>query len=195
MSEYLQRMMAILLLLAVSPVLLLLWFLVRVTSPGQGFYHGIRLGKNKKAIRVWKLRTMKVKITPEEQQYLLNQKEWKKNRKLQCDPRRTVIGKILRQLSLDELPQLWNVCCGDMNLVGPRPISREENNVYGKYSELIHSIKPGITGLWQVSGRNLLSYHRRIAINIYYVKHRSFKLDLWILWKTIGAVISGRGAY
>ena len=82
-----------------------------------------------------------------------------------------------------------------MALVGPRPIDTEEDAIYGKYSNLLHSVKPGITGLWQVSGRNTISYPRRIAINIYYVKNKSFRLDLWILYKTFWAVIGGKGAY
>lgn len=111
------------------------------------------------------------------------------------DSRITPWGHFLRRFSLDEMPQLWNVIKGDMALAGPRPISAEEDFLYGEYSTILHSVKPGITGLWQISGRNLTTYHRRIAINRYYVSHRSWQLDLWILWKTIGAVISGRGAY
>ncbi len=115
--------------------------------------------------------------------------------KIENDPRITGTGKLLRRLSLDELPQIINLITGDMVLVGPRPICRREDAIYGKYSGLLHSVKPGITGLWQVSGRNTTTYHRRIAINIYYVKHKSWKLDLWILYKTVWAVIGGRGAY
>jgi len=120
---------------------------------------------------------------------------WLKQRKLVHDPRNSIWGMFLRHFSLDELPQLFNVIRGDMVLVGPRPIVDEEDSLYGKYSYALHTIKPGMTGLWQVSGRNDLSYHRRIAINLYYVRHHSWKLDLWILYRTIGAVISGRGAY
>ena len=108
---------------------------------------------------------------------ILESREWQQNQKIIRDPRLTRIGKLLRRFSMDELPQFWNILNGTMSLVGPRPITREEEKKYGKYSNLIHSVKPGLTGLWQVSGRNLTTYHRRIAINIYYVKHKSWKLD------------------
>ena len=121
--------------------------------------------------------------------------EWRESHKLENDPRLLKVGRLMRRLSLDELPQLWNVVVGDMALIGPRPIVEEENKRYGKYSHLLHTVKPGLTGLWQVSGRNLLTYHRRIAINLFYVKNRSWKLDLWILYKTFAAVLGGRGAY
>ena len=101
----------------------------------------------------------------------------------------------MRRFSLDELPQLWNVLKGDMALIGPRPIISKEDQIYGHYSDKLHSIRPGLTGLWQVSGRCLTTYRRRIAINMYYVRHRSWILDLWILWRTIGAVIGGKGAF
>lgn len=126
---------------------------------------------------------------------ILENEEWKTFRKLRRDPRITPVGKWLRRFSLDELPQLWNVQNGTMSLIGPRPIVRAEEKLYGKYSILIHSVKPGITGLWQVSGRNLTTYRRRVAIDLYYAKHKSWKLDLWILYKTVWAVIGGRGAF
>ncbi len=138
--------------------------------------------------------------TPEEfaeylQSHPAQYKEWRSCGKLKNDPRITKIGYFMRRSSLDELPQIINILCGEMSLIGPRPIMKFENKIYGRYSSVIHSVKPGLTGLWQVSGRNLISYHRRIAINLYYIKHRSLKLDLWILYKTIGAVFSGKGAF
>ena len=128
-------------------------------------------------------------MTPEQQE------EWQSFGKLKVDPRVTRFGHFLRRFSLDELPQLWNVVRGEMALVGPRPIVDFEDVIYGRFSGRIHSVKPGITGLWQVSGRNQLTYRRRIAINLYYVRHRSPKLDLWILLRTFDAVFGGRGAF
>ena len=174
---------------------ILIAFLVLIDSKGRIFFTDIRLGKNEQPITVLKFRTMHNNVSDEDQQLLKRSREWQEYRKCHHDPRITKIGKYLRKFSLDELPQIFNVIYGNMSLVGPRPISAEENKLYGKYAKLIHSVKPGITGLWQVSGRNLLTYRRRVAINVYYVKNKSLKLDLWILYKTIGAVISGRGAW
>ena len=169
--------------------------LLLVSNKGRILFVDIRLGINRSHIKVFKFRTMNNNMSVELEQLLKTSKEWQEKRKIYSDPRITKIGGFLRRFSMDELPQIFNVICGSMSIVGPRPISCEEDQLYGKYTKLIHSVKPGITGLWQVSGRNLLTYRRRIAINIYYIKHRSLKLDLWILYKTIGAVISGRGAW
>lgn len=194
-SGVLEKTVCVSLFLLTFPLMALIWIVIRLTSPGPGLYRSIRLGKGRRPIRIFKFRTMDARVALEVMTQILESGEWRWNRKLKHDPRLTRAGKILRRFSLDELPQFWNVLTGDMSLVGPRPITREENRRYGKYSALIHSVKPGITGLWQVSGRNLTTYHRRIAINIYYVKHRSWKLDLWILYKTFWAVIGGRGAF
>lgn len=190
-----ERMVCFILLLLTLPLQLLIWLLVRLTSRGPGLYWSVRLGQYRKPIRVWKFRTMNAEVALEVMAEILENEEWRAGRKIQCDPRITPVGRWLRRFSLDELPQLWNVLDGSMSLVGPRPIVREEEKRYGKYSDSIHSIKPGITGLWQVSGRNLTTYHRRIAINLYYVRHKSWKLDLWILCKTVWAVIGGYGAF
>ncbi len=189
------RIAALILLIVFFPLMMLIWMLVRFTSRGPGLYSSIRLGEYRKPVRVWKFRTMDAAAALEFMASIFDHEEWTSNQKLTVDPRITPVGKWLRRFSVDELPQLWNVLNGSMVLVGPRPITRVEDARYGKYSQLIHSVKPGITGLWQVSGRNLTTYHRRIAINIYYVRHKSWKLDLWILYKTLGAVISGRGAF
>lgn len=194
-SAVFEKTVCVLLLLLTFPLMALIWIVIRLTSSGPGLYRSIRLGKGRRPIRILKFRTMDARVALEVMTQILESGEWRWNRKLKHDPRLTWAGRILRRFSLDELPQFWNVLIGDMSLVGPRPITREENRRYGRYSALIHSVKPGITGLWQVSGRNLTTYHRRIAINIYYVKHRSWKLDLWILSKTFRAVISGRGAF
>jgi lipopolysaccharide/colanic/teichoic acid biosynthesis glycosyltransferase len=123
--------------------------------------------------------------------------EFEDNFKLKHDPRTTRIGKFLRLTSLDEFPQFWNVLKGDMSVVGPRPLVPEELSRYGGYIDKVLTIKPGITGLWQVSGRNDIPYSRRIQIDVYYVKFRDFWLDMWIIVKTVGVVISPKnnGAY
>ena len=123
--------------------------------------------------------------------------EFQKTQKLKNDPRITPIGKLLRRTSLDELPQFINVVLGEMSIIGPRPIVKEEQKRYGKNLNEVFSIKPGITGLWQVSGRNNLSYERRVNLDLIYVRNRNFYIDLNILIRTIGVILLplDRGAY
>jgi Undecaprenyl-phosphate galactose phosphotransferase WbaP len=121
--------------------------------------------------------------------------EWIRDRKLRRDPRVTRLGHFLRRTSLDELPQLLNVLRGEMSLVGPRPVVREELLRYGRSVDIYLSVKPGITGLWQVTGRNNTSYRRRVALDTYYVRNQNVLLDLYILTKTTGVVLRGNGAY
>jgi lipopolysaccharide/colanic/teichoic acid biosynthesis glycosyltransferase len=121
--------------------------------------------------------------------------EWEWNHKLKNDPRITWIGRLLRHTSLDELPQLWNALKQEMSLVGPRPIVQEEIRRYGEDFLLYQMVTPGITGLWQVSGRNNVSYERRISLDSYYVRNWSVWLDLWVLARTIRVVLKGDGAY
>lgn len=121
--------------------------------------------------------------------------EWIRDRKLRRDPRVTRLGHFLRRTSLDELPQLLNVLSGEMSLVGPRPVVREELLRYGRSVGIYLSVKPGITGLWQVTGRNNTSYRRRVALDTYYVRNQNVLLDLYILTKTTGVVLRGNGAY
>jgi lipopolysaccharide/colanic/teichoic acid biosynthesis glycosyltransferase len=123
--------------------------------------------------------------------------EFEDNFKLKDDPRITWIGKFLRVTSLDEFPQFWNVLKGDMSVVGPRPLVAEELSKYGHHIDKVLTIRPGITGLWQVSGRNDIPYPRRVQIDVYYVNARNFWLDLWLVVKTIGVVVSPKdnGAY
>ncbi|MBP5181618.1 MAG: sugar transferase [Lentisphaeria bacterium] len=192
MSYGVQRILAAVLLVLLFPLLLLIAAGCAVFSGFPVLFQGVRIGQNKKRFVIYKFRTMKENASP-----LTEEQEWEfaRSGKLRDDPRVTFFGRFLRRFSLDELPQLWNVVRNDMALIGPRPIVDFEETIYGKYSTLIHSVKPGITGLWQVSGRNLTTYHRRIAINCYYVRHRCWKLDLWIVCRTFGAVLGGRGAF
>ena len=120
--------------------------------------------------------------------------EWEKSYKLENDPRVTPIGKFLRKTSLDEIPQFWNVIKGEMALIGPRPIVRNEVAFYGDDYKILASVKPGITGLWQVSGRSNLSYDERVALDVFYVNNWSLWLDLYIFVATFNAVLFRRGA-
>lgn len=198
MNDFIQRLIALFVIIIVSPLILILVLIIGCTQR-HIFFCYLRLGIHKKPFVLYKFTTMHI-WSEEQFQFFLRQhpqeyKTWKSERKLINDPRISYLGRLLRRFSLDELPQLWNVVKGDMCLVGPRPIEMDEEVLYGKYSNILHSIKPGITGLWQVSGRNLVSYHRRIAMNIYYIKHRSVLLDMWIIYKTLWAVIGGKGAF
>ena len=121
--------------------------------------------------------------------------EWRVTQKLARDPRITPVGRWLRRTSLDELPQLWNVLRGEMSLVGPRPIVDAEIARYGRGYALYQRVLPGVTGLWQVSGRNRLSYEERVKLDLYYVSNWSFWLDLYILARTLRAVLQGEGAW
>lgn len=168
-------------------------------SPGSIFYKQTRIGQFGKHIKVWKFRTMKENAEEELEKDLAEHedlyREWIANRKLKNDPRVTAVGSVLRKLSLDELPQLWNVVKGEMSLVGPRPIVDSEVSNYGDCFSLYLRVKPGMTGFWQVSGRNNVSYEERVRLDEYYVRNWSIWLDIYILFKTIPAVITASGAY
>ena len=124
-----------------------------------------------------------------------SKEEWERDFKLKDDPRITKIGKFLRKTSLDELPQLLNVLKGEMSLVGPRPIIEQEVAKYGEYFEYFIAVKPGITGLWQVSGRNDIEYDERVQLDVWYVRNWSIELDLQILFKTVLVVLGRKGSY
>tara|TARA_Y200000002_G_scaffold379578_2_gene389165 strand:- start:398 stop:1033 length:636 start_codon:yes stop_codon:yes gene_type:complete len=183
------------------PLFLLIAVLVKFSSRGPVFFLHKRIGKNYKYFYCIKYRTMH----PEADDIfknLLNKNEkmrveFKKIHKLKKDPRITPIGKILRKTSLDEIPQFINVLRGDMSIVGPRPIVFEETKKYKKSLKKVLSLKPGITGLWQVSGRNNLSYKKRVFLDNLYSKNFNFFLDLRILIRTFGVILfpNDRGAY
>jgi exopolysaccharide production protein ExoY len=121
--------------------------------------------------------------------------EWVRDHKLRHDPRVTAVGRFLRRTSLDELPQLWNVIRGEMSMVGPRPVVREELLRYGRCAAVYLSARPGVTGLWQVMGRNNTDYRRRVVLDVYYVRRQNLFLDLYVLMKTTYVVLGGNGAY
>jgi len=179
--------------------LLLIGALVRLESPGPIFYGHHRVGRGKRKFRIWKIRTMKTNADELLRSALAKdgnlQEEWLRDRKLRNDPRITRIGKLLRKTSLDELPQLWNVLRGEMSLVGPRPIVEEEVPAYGQSFSLYCRVAPGLTGLWQVSGRSAVSRRDRVRLDSYYVRNWSPWLDLHILARTASVVLTGEGAY
>ncbi|MDZ8185855.1 MAG: sugar transferase [Nostoc sp. ChiSLP02] len=183
------------------PVYLILALLIALSSEGPIFYVQERVGKNYKPFNCIKFRTMvsnadEILVQMMETSPQLRQ-EFESSFKLKQDPRITKIGKFLRITSLDEFPQFWNVLKGDMSVVGPRPLVAEELPKYGYHIDEILTIRPGITGLWQVSGRNDIPYPRRVQIDLYYVKCRNLWLDLWIILKTVDVVIlpKNNGAY
>lgn len=179
------------LFILVSPLLFVIGFLVWLTSPGGIFFIQERSGLGGKPFKLWKFRTMylSASLTPE------LEKEFTSSYKLKEDPRITPLGRWLRRTSLDELPQLINVIRGEMSLVGPRPIVLPETEKYGVWSNVLLSFPPGLTGLWQVSGRSELSYSERVDLDIYYIMNWSPALDFSILLRTFVAILSGRGAY
>lgn len=197
------RIMDISLILLAAPYIILtfviIMVLIKLDSRGPVFYRQARIGRFGRKFHVYKFRTMVQNADQILQTYLENspelKNEWLATHKLKQDPRVTRIGAILRKLSLDELPQLWNIIIGDMSLVGPRPIVDAEVEKYGKCFDLYIKVRPGLTGLWQVSGRNDTTYERRVELDEYYVLNRSLKLDLQILWKTVFVVLKKDGAY
>lgn len=180
------------------PLFLLLSLAVTIDSKGPVFFKHKRIGMGGKEIFVWKFRTMVQDADKILATYLAEnpdlQKEWEQNHKLQHDPRITRLGRILRKTSLDELPQLWNVIRGELSLVGPRPIVQDEVEKYNDAFALYKKVRPGITGLWQVSGRSNTSYDKRVDLDTYYVRNWSIWFDIYILAITPEAVLSGHGA-
>lgn len=172
---------------------------IRLDSPGPVFFGHRRIGRAGRTFPAWKFRTMVVNGDEVLQNCLANspemRMEWELTQKLRNDPRVTRIGKFLRRTSLDELPQLWNVVRNEMSLVGPRPIVQAEVARYGQHFETYVKVEGGVTGLWQVSGRNDTTYEERVSLDTYYVRNWSVWLDLCILFRTIGVVLFRKGAY
>jgi len=183
----------------ILPFLLIIALLVKVTSSGPVLYKHKRLGINGKPFYTYKFRTMKKNAEQLLEELLKSdpaiREEWEKYHKLKNDPRVTAVGKFLRHFSLDEFPQLINIIKGEMSLVGPRPVVEDEIEKYGDDFDRIFSIRPGLTGLWQVSGRSDTNYSERISYDTYYLQSWSAWLDLWIILKTFGSIIMGKGAY
>ena len=189
----------LLLSLLFLPVFLLTALLVRLDSPGPILYTQERLGRNGRKILIYKFRSMQVNAEKILAEFFVKhpaaRKEWDETQKLREDPRITRVGKWLRKFSMDELPQLFNVFKGDMSLVGPRPIVESEVRRYQDYFHVYSAVRPGLTGMWQVSGRNRTTYKQRVLYDVYYVSNWSLWLDLYILLRTVLVVLSRDGAY
>ncbi|MCC0176013.1 sugar transferase [Waterburya agarophytonicola K14] len=192
---------ALFVLTVFSPVYLILMISIALNSKGPIFYVQERIGRNHRPFNCIKFRTMvnnadrMLETIMEDSEDM--REEFQDNFKIKQDPRITKVGKFLRLTSLDEFPQFWNVLKGEMSVVGPRPLVPEELPKYGRKINTVLTIKPGITGLWQVSGRNDIPYPQRVKIDVYYATSHNWLLDLWIVYKTIGVIIFPRnnGAY
>jgi exopolysaccharide biosynthesis polyprenyl glycosylphosphotransferase len=194
-KEIIDRVAATLLLIALLPVLLVFGAMIKLTSRGPVCYPQQRIGKDGKPFTMVKFRTMVVGSDARQVRLKLTNDGSGPLFKMRTDPRVTKVGSFLRRYSADELPQLWNVVSGTMSLVGPRPPLPEETMTYGPDVRRRLLVKPGMTGLWQVSGRSDLSWEESVRLDLRYVEDWSLAMDALILWKTIRAVFTGDGAY
>lgn len=185
-------------IIILAPALLVLALMVRMTGRSI-IYAQERVGRNGELFKCYKFRTMYPDAEDRLKQILESdaslKSEWDTHFKLREDPRVTPIGRFLRKTSLDELPQLWNIWRGDMSIVGPRPVVVDELYLYGAQASRYISVKPGLTGLWQVSGRNDLTYDERVKLDATYVDNQSFALDCKIILKTFAVMATQKGAY
>lgn len=183
-----------------GPLMLLITFLVSLSCGRKIIYGHVRVGQDGKEFKCYKFRSMVLNSDQVLQELLAHSEEarneWERDFKLKNDPRITPIGRILRKTSLDELPQLWNVVMGDMSIVGPRPVVRKElDQYYGASRRHYLAVRPGLTGLWQVSGRNDLDYGARVALDRSYVERWNVFTDFGIVMKTVRVMVSRNGAY
>jgi exopolysaccharide biosynthesis polyprenyl glycosylphosphotransferase len=183
-------------LLVLSPFFGLLAILIKMDSPGPVLFTQTRIGRNGEPFRCWKFRSMFADAEQRKNELLaLNEMAGGTTFKMKRDPRITRVGRLIRRASIDELPQLWNVLVGDMSLVGPRPPLPQEVAEYTAHERRRLAVKPGITCIWQVSGRSDIPFHEQVLLDIEYIEKRSFWLDLALLLRTIPAVLLARGAY
>ncbi len=202
-SLMLKRCIDLIMCLFAAPFVIFLTIIIAIgikaSSPGPVFYGHKRIGRNHKIIKCWKFRSMVIDADVQLKKILatdpIRAAEWEKDRKFTDDPRVTNFGKFLRKTSLDELPQLWNIFVGEMSFVGPRPVTEPELVKYSKYADYILSVQPGLSGMWQISGRSDTGYEERITLDTYYIQNWSIWLDLWIIVKTVWVVLKGTGAY
>jgi len=185
-------------LVLISPIFLLLSLVILFEGGGPIIFRHTRIGQGGMPFSCLKFRTMKQGSQERLDQILevdpIARKEWEESRKLYRDPRVSRLGDFLRKSSLDELPQFWNILVGDMSVVGPRPITREEARYYADNFSIYTSVRPGLTGAWQVSGRSETTYKERVDLDVRYVRSWSFLTDLRIVLKTVDVVIFGKGA-
>jgi exopolysaccharide production protein ExoY len=181
------------------PLLIVVAMLVRMQDGGRAVFAHERIGRNGRMFKCLKFRSMVLDADRRLAELLASdpyaRAEWDRDHKLKCDPRITRVGAFLRRSSLDELPQLFNVLRGDMSIVGPRPIVTAEISRYGRRFQHYCAVKPGITGLWQVSGRNDVAYRRRVAMDTLYARHKSLAWDIKLLLLTVPAVLFASGSY
>ena len=192
---------SVILAIIASPILLVIFIIKKIADPGPAFYISKRLSRFSEPIQLIKFRSMDAKYGARDATEDFREMgrvdlipEYEKNRKVENDPRITRFGQFLRATSLDELPQIFNVLKGDLSLVGPRPILPQEIKLAEGRTALLHSVKSGVTGIWQVSGRSELTFEERIELELYYAQNWSFWLDIKILFKTVGVVLRKRGA-
>lgn len=180
------------------PLFLFIAIAIRLSSPGQAIYTQSRLGKGGSIFKCYKFRSMHRDADAFLEEILeknpLKRAEWEQNQKLRSDPRVFAFGQFLRKTSLDELPQFWNVLKGDLSVVGPRPYMISQKKNMGRLSKKILSVRPGITGIWQTSGRSSTSFHERLALDAGYVDSTSFWNDLILILKTIPQVLFSKNA-
>ncbi len=185
-------------LLFLAPLLLFVAGLIRLQDGGPALFRQKRQGRDGKPFHCYKLRSMVPNAAERLEQLLATdpeaRREWQETQKLTHDPRITPLGHFIRKTSIDELPQLINIIRGDMSIVGPRPIVENEIVKYGEYYQTYCSVRPGLTGLWQVRGRSDTSYDQRVALDVEYARNRSFFTDLKIMFLTVPAVLNSRGA-
>jgi lipopolysaccharide/colanic/teichoic acid biosynthesis glycosyltransferase len=186
-------------LFVILPVLVLIAVLVKIQDGGPVLFAQSRIGRGGRRFRCYKIRTMVVDAQARLEAVLASdpvaRREWERDHKLRNDPRTTRLGRILRESSLDELPQLFNVLSGEMSIVGPRPIVEAEVARYGRFFRHYCSVPPGITGLWQVSGRNDVEYRERVALDVLYARKRGVGRNLAIMAMTVPAVLLRKGSY
>jgi Undecaprenyl-phosphate galactose phosphotransferase WbaP len=186
-------------LIFLSPLLILIYGLLKVFDPGPAIFSQLRVGKDGKTFLVYKFRTMRVDAAARLNALLASDPaaaaEWARFQKLRNDPRVTQLGRFLRKTSLDELPQCFNIIRGEMAVVGPRPVTSSEIHRYGQQYPYYMAVRPGVVGLWQVSGRNKLTYDERVALDVKYVKTWSIWTDVSIMLRAVPVVLLGWGAY
>lgn len=186
-------------LIFVAPLMLLIAALIKLSDPGPAMFGHTRVGFGGASFKCWKFRTMVVDADARLAELLASdpeaRREWDADHKLRNDPRVTRLGAFLRKSSLDELPQIFNVLRGEMSLVGPRPIVSAEIGRYGRWIKDYASVRPGITGLWQVMGRNDVEYRKRVAYDVFFARKQSVARYLVILFATVPAVLGRSGSY
>lgn len=191
--------MAVTILAILSPVFIAVYLVIKIFDPGPALFSHLRVGRDGRMFKVHKFRTMRVDAQERLDEVLASDPaaaaEWAQFQKLRNDPRVTVVGRFLRKSSLDELPQLLNIIRGEMSVIGPRPVTSGEIHRYGPDYPFYTAVRPGVLGLWQVRGRNKLTYPERVAYDVQYVKTWSIWQDIKIMFMAVPVVLLGLGAY